>query len=108
MIKKEDILEFEYVINLKKVTRDDVERIKRLINLYINPRVKSICGKCFQQLKQYQTIIKNFYEKNKDFIEVDELVVYGPETKYGTAVCVNCGEEFVKVTANNKICKSCK
>lgn len=67
-IEKEDLIEIDHFLSLKKATRRDAERLLAFAQKFIDKDMES-CSTCSSQIRSLYKKVKKFIDKNSDRIE---------------------------------------
>lgn len=77
MISKKLYDHIEYIVNLRRVTKEQAEEMQLVIRENINPRY-TVCTKCGAQIKHGQQILRNFLSSQtilEDYLSNVEPVI---------------------------------
>lgn len=66
-IEKEDLVEIDHFLSLKKVTRKDAKRLLAFAQKFIDPDMES-CSNCSSQIRSLYKKVKKFIDNNQDKI----------------------------------------
>jgi len=103
MITRETYNRIDYLINLRRVTTNEVVEIETFIRKF-NPKY-SVCKKCGAQIKHGQRILKNWLEQQEIIDEVLKTIEPNPEPQLVTES--NFDGDVDIVEADKQGCTKC-